>query len=182
MSDIKILLIGPCGTGKSKFLQRATGKHKQSTYYYVPTIGVDIFMINKYENSFLIWDCSGHCRYDFMIRQYINSCNAVVYFTDEIFDSKLIDFLSTSGLPKFAIFTKATPNTSLFFGWNVINGVNKHETQLMNELLSYFKPRYMDDFTELEINDEKLVKRSFFSRLKCCFKRTESYSSFRQLQ
>jgi hypothetical protein len=181
MSDIKILLIGPCGTGKSKFLQTATGRHKHQNYYYVPTIGVDVFMVNNNRNSFLIWDCSGHKRYDFMIKQYVNSCNAVVYFTDEVFDANLIDFLSTTNLPKFAIFTKVIPNPSLFFGWSVINGVDKKETQIMTELLSYFK-NHTDDFIELEIRPEQKPKKRLFDRIRCCFKRTESYSSFRQLQ
>ena len=176
MSDIKILLLGPCGTGKSKFLQTVTGKHKYSSYYYIPTIGVDVFMINKFDNNFLFWDCSGNKRYDFMIKQYINSSNAVVYFTDEIFDATLINTLSTSNLPKFAIFTKVVPSTYLFFGWTVINGVNKTDIQIMTELLSHFNQT--DDFVELEI---KSSPKKWFSRL-CCLKRVESYSSFRQLQ
>ncbi len=180
MPELKLLLIGPCGTGKSKFLQIASGKHKHPNYYYVPTIGVDVFMINKYDINFLIWDCSGNKRYDFMIKQYINSCNAVVYFTDEVFDSSLIDFLSTCNLPKFAIFTKVIPNPSVFFGWTIVNGINKKESRILDELLSHFKQYsiQVEEFVDVNI---KSTPRRWFNKL-CCFKRVDSYSSFTRLQ
>jgi hypothetical protein len=179
MRDLKILLWGPCGSGKTKFLQLASGKNNHSRYYYLPTIGTDLIMIKNNDTDFLFWDCSGNRRYEFMIKQYINSSNAVVYFTDEVFDSNLINILSENTLPKFVICTKATPNPLLFFGWNVINGVNKTETQIMCELLSYFKQD--DDFVDLDIKNFSKKSKKWFNKLRC-LKRVDSYSSFRQLQ
>jgi len=179
MFSPKIILIGPCGTGKSKFLQTATGKHKLGKkYYYVPTIGVDVFRVFQHDVDFLFWDCSGNYRYEFMIKQYTNSASAIVYFTDDIFDENLINALSTKDIPKFVIFTKAVPTSdALFFGWYIINGINKKESEILTELLSYFKKGEVDDLAQRPCSK---IKR-WFSRVSC-FKRVESYSSFKQIE
>ena len=176
MLNPKIVLIGPCGVGKSKFLQIATGKHKlDKKYYYVPTIGVDVFRIFEQDIDFLIWDCSGNYRYEFMIKHYISTASAIVYFTDDIFDENMVNTFSEKDIPKFVIFTKAMPPKDyLFFGWHIINGIKKNESEIMTELLSYFKKEA--ELKEIEPNQSR-----WFTRLVSCFKRVDSYSSFQTI-
>ena len=92
----KILLIGPCSTGKTSILNRLVN----DSFTSLPntTLGVDffskIFDINGVKVKFQIWDTAGQERFKSIVQQYYRNIIGVMY----VFD--LDDFNSLNKLKK----------------------------------------------------------------------------------
>jgi hypothetical protein len=88
---VKILLFGPCNTGKTKFRTSIANLSEKIE----PTDGIDFSQVYVSYKKFLvklyIWDSSGNAKYEMFVKDYVEKCDIIVLFYKQGGEEELID-------------------------------------------------------------------------------------------
>ena len=90
MLETKILLLGPDGVGKTKFLYKLKLNEDINT---IPTIGFNVETINYKEREIIIWDLGGGSAIKNLWKHYFQNINCIVFLIDISKKERLEDYL-----------------------------------------------------------------------------------------
>ena len=100
--NIKTILLGPTGVGKTRFLNHL---RKNQIKNYCPTVGVD-YIVYRHENkvTLQIWDTSGSDRFRNVVDNFVRSIDLCIFVYKDVYSfeemMKLISYVKTHHNPK----------------------------------------------------------------------------------
>lgn len=155
--QIKIILVGNSGVGKTSIMNRICGKN--FSYTVSQTVGVDFTVISKYVNGKLfkiqLWDTSGHERFMSLTKSYYRGCHGAIFVFDltnaESFD-KLKTWIEECGL-------NSQDNLQIIIVGNKIDLKDKIEVsqEKINELCKTYECGYIETSAKDNINLNELL-------------------------
>lgn len=81
---IRVIIVGNVEAGKTALMNRLVGK--EFHFNYMPTMGVDFFLLTKNSIKFHMWDLSGEVRFRYIRKSYYEQASIVVYVLDSTKD------------------------------------------------------------------------------------------------
>lgn len=85
-NECKIILVGNLGVGKTSLLKRLIGMI--FSYNYEPTIGCDLFLLQKESIRFQIRELSGDEKFKFLRKLFYESASIIIYALDSTKDTE----------------------------------------------------------------------------------------------